>query len=80
MAGAVIGAIVSPPWNASRGAILGALAGATVGGVAEAGARHAEAQAATRQDYAHTARLEEQARAYVRALSACLSARGYEVR
>lgn len=81
VAGAVIGAAVSRPWQAGRGAILGALAGATIGGVAEAAsARRSAEQAAAREQYAQAARLEEQARGYVRAISACLVARGYEVR
>lgn len=80
VAGAVLGAAVSRPWEAGRGAILGALAGAAVGGVAGAGARESAQQAAAREEYARVARLEEQARGYVRALSACLVARGYEVR
>ena len=80
-AGAVLGSILSPPWEAGRGAILGAIAGAALGGVAEAStARQAEEQAAAREEGARAAQLEEHARSYVRALSACLTARGYEVR
>ena len=81
MAGAVIGSILSRPWESGRGALLGALAGAAVGGIAESSAaREAQEEAQSNAEYARAAALEEQARFYVRALSACLSARGYEVR
>ncbi|MBW4051786.1 MAG: glycine zipper 2TM domain-containing protein [Proteobacteria bacterium] len=81
IAGAVIGSAVSRPWEAGRGAFLGALAGAAVGGMAEsAGAQQRREQAQTDAEYARAAVLEEQARSYVRALTACLSGRGYEVR
>ncbi len=81
VAGAVIGSAVSNPWEAGRGALLGAIAGAAVGGIAEsAAARQAGEQAAANAESARDAALEEQARGYVRALTACLAGRGYEVR
>ena len=81
VAGAVIGAAVSRPWEAGRGALLGAIAGAVVGGIAEsAAAQQAQERAETNAEYARAAVLEEHARNYVRALTACLVGRGYEVR
>lgn len=81
VAGAVIGSILSRPWETGRGAFLGAIAGAAVGGIAEsAAAQQAREQAEANAEYARAAALEEQARYYVRALSACLAGRGYEVR
>ena len=81
VAGAVIGSAVSSPWHAGRGALLGAIAGAVVGGIAEsAAAQQAQEEAESNAEYARAAALEEQARSYVRALSACLVGRGYEVR
>ena len=81
VAGAVVGAALSRPWQAGRGALLGAIAGAVVGGIAESAAtQQAREQAETRAEDAWTAVLEEQAREYVRALTACLVGRGYEVR
>jgi hypothetical protein len=81
VAGAVIGSAVSSPWEAGRGALLGAIAGAAVGGIAEsAAAQQAHEQAEANAEYARAAALEEQARNYVRALTACLVGRGYEVR
>jgi hypothetical protein len=81
VAGAVIGAAVSRPWEAGQGALIGAIAGAAIGGMAEsAAAQGAREQAETHAEYARAAALEEQARNYVRALSACLAGRGYQVR
>jgi hypothetical protein len=81
VAGAVIGAAVSRPWEAGQGALLGAIAGAAVGGIAEsASAQQEREQAEANAEYARAAALEEQARNYVRALTACLVGRGYEVR
>jgi len=81
LAGAVIGSILSPPWDTGGGAIFGAIAGAAVGGMAEsAAAQQAQDEAAANAEYARAAAVEEQARYYVRALTACLTGRGYDVR
>ena len=81
VAGAVLGAAVSSPWESGRGALLGAIAGAAFGGIAEsAAAQQAQEQARSDAEFARAAELEEQARNYVRALTACLVGRGYEVR
>jgi len=81
VAGAVIGAAVSNPWESGRGALFGAIAGAALGGIAEsAAAQQAQEQALTDAEYLRAAELEGQARSYVRALTACLAGRGYEVR
>ena len=81
VAGAVLGAAVSNPWESGRGALLGAIAGAALGGIAEsAAAQQAQEQARSNAEFARAAELEEQARSYVRALTACLVGRGSEVR
>jgi hypothetical protein len=79
--GAVIGASVSHPWEAGRGSVLGALAGAVIGGAAQSAA-NANAAAANSAAVmrAQAAALEEQARNFRRAMSACLEGRGYNVR
>lgn len=81
MTGAVLGAAVSPPWQAGPGALLGALTGAAIGGIAESAAaqQRQERMAAAAQD-AEAARLERRASDYRRAMSACLEGRGYNVR
>ena len=74
--GAVIGATTSRPWEAGTGTLAGAIGGAAVGGIAaSSAARQVQATAANRQ----AAELEQQARNYRRALSACLEGRGYTV-
>lgn len=81
VAGAVLGAAVSDPWDSGGGALLGAIAGAALGGIAEsAAAQQAQEQAQADAEFARAAELEKQARNYVRALTACLVGRGYEVR
>lgn len=79
--GAVLGAAVSPPWHAGPGAIIGALAGAAIGGIAESSAaEQRREQMAASANSAQAALLEEKARNYRRAMSACLEGRGYSVR
>jgi Glycine zipper len=79
--GAVLGAVVAPPWQAGPGALIGALAGATIGGIAEnAAAERTREQLAANVSSAQGAQLEQEARNYRRAMSACLEGRGYNVR
>jgi outer membrane lipoprotein SlyB len=79
--GAFLGAAVSRPWQAGPGALVGALAGAAIGGLAEnAAAQQTRAQLASQANNAQAAALEQKARNYRRAMSACLEGRGYNVR
>jgi uncharacterized protein with beta-barrel porin domain len=79
--GAFLGAAVSRPWQAGPGALVGALAGAAIGGLAEnAAAQQTRAQLAAQANSAQAAALEQKARNYRRAMSACLEGRGYNVR
>jgi hypothetical protein len=80
----VLGAAVSRPWEAGQGALVGALAGAAIGGIAEtAGAEQAQQQqlaASTNATNAQAALIEQKASNFRRAMSACLEGRGYNVR
>ena len=79
--GAVLGAAVSRPWEAGQGALIGGLLGAAVGGIAEsAAAEQRRQQAAAYASGTQEAALEQSARNYRRAMSACLEGRGYNVR
>jgi len=79
--GAFLGAAVSRPWQAGSGALVGALAGAAIGGLAEnAAAQQTRAQQAAQANSAQAAVIEQKARNYRRAMSACLEGRGYNVR
>jgi hypothetical protein len=82
-AGALFGAIASGPGHAGRGAVLGGIAGAVIGGISDA-ARQEQAEqleeSYAQRDRGYSARVEEQAASYRRAMAACLEGRGYTVR
>jgi hypothetical protein len=79
--GAIIGSILGGPRGG--GAVVGAVAGGLIGANADA-ANQAQAVAVQNQydqrDLQAQARLDQQARNYRRAISACLEARGYTVK
>jgi len=75
--GAVIGAVTSNPYHSGEGAIIGAIAGATIGAIADS-QREPATPRASAQPVQATAQ-DQKAVAYRRALSACLGGRGYNV-
>jgi hypothetical protein len=79
VAGAILGAVIAPRWQAAPAALAGAVVGGAIGSTADA----ANAQA-TRQvvvtDRRAVAAQEQQAANYRRAIGACLDARGYSVK
>lgn len=81
--GAVVGAAVSNPWHAGRGTLIGAIAGAAIGGIADA-ERANETERVQEQvnanGSARAAAFEQRATNYRRAMTACLEGRGYSVR
>jgi hypothetical protein len=81
--GAVLGAAIAGPGDAGKGAVVGAMAGA-VAGSAAAASDQAEADAANaaaaRRDARGSGRYQQEASDYRRAMSACLTGRGYSVR
>ena len=85
IAGGILGSILAGPRNAGAGLVLGAATGAIVGTAAEASAT-AQAQAQAQQNQAQinqaaqaAAAARARADSYRRALSACLTGRGYTV-
>jgi hypothetical protein len=80
IAGAVIGAAISPRWDRGAGAVFGGLTGAMIGSASDANrAEQSQAQmSAAEQEQA--AAMADKARDYRRALSACLEGRGYSVK
>lgn len=82
--GAFLGAATSRPWDAGRGTLIGALAGAAIGGIVESErdneTHRLQAQADTNANRAQSAALEQQASQFRRAIGACLEARGYSVK
>ncbi len=81
--GAMIGAVAAGPGDIAKGAVVGAMAGTVVGSAAaasdEANADAANAAAARRYDRG-AGKYEQEAAGYRRAMSACLTGRGYSVR
>ena len=77
------GAIIAGPHDPGEGAIIGAIAGGTMGAISDS-ARKKEAEhinnGSASQEQAERARLETQASNYRRAISACLEGRGYTVK
>jgi hypothetical protein len=81
--GAVIGAAIAGPGDIGKGAVVGAVAGTAVGTAAAANDQ-AQADAVNAASARRQARgggkFEQEAADYRRAMSACLTGRGYSVR
>jgi hypothetical protein len=83
VAGAILGAVIAPRWQAAPAALAGAVVGGAIGSTADAAnaansAQNAQAAAIANQRAA--ADEERSAANYRRALGACLDARGYSVK
>jgi Glycine zipper len=79
IAGALIGAAISPPWQAAPGALAGAFVGGAIGSASDA-ANAQQTRTVVVTDRRAAAAQEQQAVSYRRAIGACLDARGYSVR
>jgi len=80
MTGAMVGAVVSNPYHSGEGALVGAAAGAILGAMVEdSAAKQAQQQASAPADAA-VAEQQRRADGYRRAITACLTGRGYTVR
>ena len=78
VAGALLGAAVSNPWDTGFGAVAGALIGGAIGSSADAANAQREEQS-VQYSRAELAQVELRASHYRRALAACLQGRGYSV-
>ena len=78
--GAMIGAAVSHPHDAGEAALVGAAAGAVIGAIAEDSASRQVQQAQSAHADAAVAEQQRRADGYRRAITACLTGRGYTVR
>jgi len=81
--GAILGAVIANPHNAAAGAVGGAIVGGALGAASDANREAQRKQIQDRYDRrnnAQSARVEEQAGNYRRALTACLEGRGYTVK
>jgi outer membrane lipoprotein SlyB len=83
VAGAILGAAISRPYNQGAGAIAGAVVGGAIGNATEqanAAQNVQNAQVVASADARQSAAVEQKAYNYRRAISACLEARGYSVK
>jgi len=80
IAGAVIGAAISPRWDRGGGALFGGLTGAMIGSASDANRAQQNAMQMSAQEQQQAAAMSEKASEYRRALSACLAGRGYSVK
>ena len=80
IAGAVIGAAISPSWDRGAGAVFGGLTGAMIGTASDASRSQQNAMEANELNQQQAAAMDQKAADYRRALSACLSGRGYSVK
>lgn len=80
IAGAVIGAAISPRWDRGAGAVFGGLTGAMIGTASDAQRAQQNQMEMTAQEQQHAAEMAHKASDYRRALSACLGGRGYSVK
>lgn len=80
IAGAVLGAAISPEWDRGAGAVFGGLTGAMIGSASDASHAQQDAMEMNEQEREQAAAMAHKASDYRRALSACLSGRGYSVK
>ena len=83
VSGAIVGSILASPHDTGAGMVFGAITGAMLGAASEASQQQQAAQMEQHLNVKESqkyARVELQARSYVRAMTACLEGRGYTVR
>ena len=80
IAGAVLGAAISPGWDRGAGAVFGGLTGAMIGSASDAQRVQQNEMEMSAQEQQQAAAMSQNASDYRRALSACLEGRGYSVK
>ncbi|MGH8201022.1 MAG: glycine zipper 2TM domain-containing protein [Steroidobacteraceae bacterium] len=80
IAGAVIGAAISPRWDRGAGAVFGGLTGAMIGSASDANRAEQNQAQMSEAEQEQAAAMGQKAMDYRRALSACLEGRGYSVK
>lgn len=80
IAGAVLGAAISPEWDRGAGAVFGGLTGAMIGSASDASRAQQNEMEMSEQERQQAVAMAQKASDYRRALSACLSGRGYSVK
>lgn len=80
IAGAVLGAALSDPYDRGAGAVFGGITGAMVGSASDASREQQNEEMMTQQERQQAAEMAHKASQYRRAISACLAGRGYTVK
>ena len=80
IAGAILGAAISGPYDTGAGAVFGGLTGAMIGSASDASRAEQSEMEMNEQERQQAVAMAQKASDYRRALSACLSGRGYSVR
>jgi hypothetical protein len=80
IAGAVIGAAISPRWDRGAGAVFGGLTGAMIGSASDAQRAQQNQMEMSEEERQQAAAMAHKAADYRRAISACLAGRGYSVK
>lgn len=80
IAGAVLGAAISGPYDRGAGAVFGGITGAMIGTASDAARVQRSEAEMSEQERAQAAAMARKASDYRRAISACLDARGYSVK
>lgn len=80
IAGAILGAAISPEWDRGAGAVFGGITGAMIGSASDASREQQNEIAMSEQQQQDAAAMAHKAGEYRRAISACLDARGYSVK
>ncbi|MGH8326015.1 MAG: glycine zipper 2TM domain-containing protein [Steroidobacteraceae bacterium] len=80
IAGAVLGAAIAGPYDRGAGVVFGGLTGAMIGNASDASRVQQNEMEMNAQERQQAAAMAEKASDYRRAISACLSGRGYSVK
>ncbi|MGH7058066.1 MAG: glycine zipper 2TM domain-containing protein [Acetobacteraceae bacterium] len=80
IAGAVLGAAISPRWDRGAGAVFGGITGAMIGSASDAARAQQDQMNMSEQQQQQAAAMAQKASNYRRALTACLTGRGYSVK
>jgi Glycine zipper 2TM domain len=80
IAGAVIGAAISPSWDRGAGAVFGGITGAMIGTASDQARVQRNEEVMSEEQRQQAASMAHKASEYRRAISACLAGRGYSVK
>ncbi len=80
IAGAILGAAISGPYDRGAGVVFGGITGAMIGSASDASREQQREEMMTEQERQQAAAMAHKSADYRRAISACLAGRGYSVK